>query len=42
MSEQEKGSPRGSQIIDVKKIKAARYLDEMNKRANDRPTSINP
>lgn len=35
-----KAALRRKKIAEAKRLKAARYVDEMNKRANDRPTSI--
>ena len=35
-----KAALRRKKIAEEKKLKAARYVEEMNKRANDRDTSI--
>lgn len=34
-----KADQRRKEIAREKKLKAARYIDEMNKRANDQPTT---
>ena len=37
-----KAALRRKKIEEAKRLKAARYVEEMNKRANERTTSINP
>jgi hypothetical protein len=37
-----KAALRRKKIEEAKRLKAARYVEEMNKRANERHTSINP
>jgi hypothetical protein len=37
-----KAALRRKKIQEAKRLKAARYVEEMNKRANERTTSINP
>jgi hypothetical protein len=37
-----KAALRRKKIQEAKRLKAARYVEEMNKRANERPTSVNP
>ena len=36
-----KAALRRKKIEEAKRLKAARYVDEMNKRANDEPTASN-
>jgi hypothetical protein len=37
-----KAALRRKKIKEAKRLKAARYFEEMNKRANERSASINP